>query len=259
MICMTIIDLDNTFQLISVLDLELPSQNTVIPPRAFHVLSLRLKGDAQMQIGDTQITLQDNDISHCSSNCTYHILSGMERVILINFRMPGNSSEAIGKIQKLRPTNPVIFQRLFMSLLEVWTTKKPGYYWKSMSIFYRILENITLQTSPASTEIILESLKNALDYLHLNYTDRNLSVAKLCQIASLSDTQFRKKFYQIYSTTPLDYINTLRVNYAADLLTNTAVSIEDISQAAGFSDSKYFSTVFKKYKKMMPSQFRKLN
>ena len=84
-------------------------------------------------------------------------------------------------------------------------------------------------------------------------------VEGLCSIANLSDTQFRKKFFEIHATTPLNYINTLRVNYAADLLSNSPFSIDEIALASGFSDYKYFSTVFKKYKHTTPSGFRKIN
>lgn len=53
-----------------------------------------------------------------------------------------------------------------------------------------------------------------------------------------------------------DYVNRIRIERAAQLLTTTALSIGDIADAVGFDSPKYFSTLFKQIKEMTPSQFR---
>lgn len=247
---------DNSFHLLSVIDLELPSQETTIPPRPFHILSLRLRGCASLETPSASIHLEDNDLLYVPSGCSYRIQSDNERLILINFTMSDNQ---VSQIQRFTPINPSVFQDSFGTLHEVWTLKRTGYYFRAMSILYKILEHMNRQFSPTSALSSMRDIKESLNYLHLHFTDPYLTVAKLCSISNLSDTQFRKKFFNIYGTTPLAYINTLRINYATDLLTSTTFSVEEIALASGFSDSKYFSTVFKKYKNSAPSSFRKLN
>ena len=68
--------------------------------------------------------------------------------------------------------------------------------------------------------------------------------------------KIRRNFYEVYQTTPIKYLQILRINHAADLLVNSALSIEEISAMSGFSDSKYFCFVFKKIKACPPSVFR---
>ena len=63
-----------------------------------------------------------------------------------------------------------------------------------------------------------------------------------------------KKYYNITVT---EYINSLRLNYAANLLVNTNYSLTDIYLECGFSNQTYFSTCFKRTYGMTPTAYRK--
>lgn len=96
-----------------------------------------------------------------------------------------------------------------------------------------------------------------MDYLHGNFTDSDLSVLTLCKIAHLSDTWFRKLFYNCYQITPVKYINNLRISYAKELIESGYYKIEQIAGMAGFDDAKYFSTVFRQHTGLSPADYRK--
>ncbi|WP_455637878.1 helix-turn-helix domain-containing protein [Parabacteroides sp.] len=53
-----------------------------------------------------------------------------------------------------------------------------------------------------------------------------------------------------------DYINMIRIEKAAQLLTGSTMNITEISEAVGFEYPRHFSTLFKQIKGMPPSQFR---
>lgn len=253
---MFFLDTNTDFHIVSVIELSLSEQQRIIPPRPFHILSFRLSGNALLETSQGLLQLKDDDLLYVPSGCSYSINSGNEQLILINFTM---SNCPNCSVESYTPLNPVVFQDAFSTLNEVWTLKRDGYYFRAMSTFYKILEHMNRQFSPTTVHNTGAEMQDALNYLHLHFTDHDISIAKLCSIANLSDTQFRKKFFEIHATTPLNYINTLRVNYAADLLSNSPFSIDEIALASGFSDYKYFSTVFKKYKHTTPSGFRKIN
>ena len=61
-----------------------------------------------------------------------------------------------------------------------------------------------------------------------------------------------------YDTTVTEYINSLRLNYAANMIKNTNYSLTDICFDAGFNSSSYFSSCFKQYFDMTPTQYRNL-
>lgn len=56
-----------------------------------------------------------------------------------------------------------------------------------------------------------------------------------------------------------EYLNHCRVEHAKELLADTALSIEQISQRAGYNDYFYFNKVFKKYCGITPAKYRKGN
>lgn len=72
----------------------------------------------------------------------------------------------------------------------------------------------------------------------------------------MSEVHFRRLFYQIYHTSPMKFIISLRVNKAKELLTNTQMKIQDISETCGFNNPYYFSKVFRQAVGLTPSQYR---
>ena len=53
-----------------------------------------------------------------------------------------------------------------------------------------------------------------------------------------------------------DYINRIRIEQAMQLLANTGLSVTEISERTGFSSSRYFSTSFKQFTSMTPSEYK---
>lgn len=245
---------DNEFKILSVIELPLPAQDTTILPRPHSTLAFRTQGNARIEYQDKVFTVGSEDILFIPAGCSYHIHSKKEHLLCINLSISGYEHM---QPEHFVPQNVPIFQDAFQSIYDTWCMKKPGYYHKSMSILYSILSQLERQFSQTSLSPAFRPIKHAVNHMHAHFADPELSISSLCSIANLSDTQFRRNFYEVYGTTPLKYIQTLRVNYAADLLTSSTLSIEAISSMCGFSDSKYFCSVFKKHKLYPPSAFRK--
>ena len=250
---MDITDPSLHFDILSVIDLHLPAQNCIIAPRQYSTLSFRLQGGAVIEGPDSDMPIGINSILLIPAGYSYHIDSQQEIVLCINLNISGGEKL---KAQAFTPHNASVFRDSFRSIYQTWSLKRPGYYQKCMSILYTILAQLEAQCSSIYRSPAFWSIKNTLDYMHEHFTDPDLSVSSLCRIANLSDTQFRRNFYEVYQTTPIKYLQNLRINHAADLLTNSTLSIEEISAICGFSDSKYFCFVFKKLKSCPPSVFR---
>jgi AraC-like DNA-binding protein len=56
----------------------------------------------------------------------------------------------------------------------------------------------------------------------------------------------------------IDYINSMRIYHAEQLLIKTQISITEISFQVGFSSTAYFIKVFKRYNFCTPSNYRKM-
>ena len=55
---------------------------------------------------------------------------------------------------------------------------------------------------------------------------------------------------------PNNYINKFRMERAAEMLRQTELSMTEIAERTGFSSSRYFSTTFKKYMGVTPTQYK---
>ena len=61
----------------------------------------------------------------------------------------------------------------------------------------------------------------------------------------------------MYPHTITSYMLKLRLDHFSRLLENSDMPISTAADKAGFVDSSNFSTLFKKYKGMTPSEYRK--
>ncbi len=94
-----------------------------------------------------------------------------------------------------------------------------------------------------------------------NYIDTHLmdkiQVEDLCAEFFISKNTLYKMFQQNYNMPVSEYIVYRRLNYSINLLKNTNLSITVISEHCGFSDSNYFTRIFKKKLGISPSDYRK--
>lgn len=84
-----------------------------------------------------------------------------------------------------------------------------------------------------------------------------LSIDRLSQKACMSRSHFYRTFKQELGVSPLDFILGERIKKAMDLLTDPDVRIKEVYLACGFESRSYFNRVFKRFKHISPSAFRK--
>ena len=79
-----------------------------------------------------------------------------------------------------------------------------------------------------------------------NLSNCFFNVADALESVPLCKDHFRRLFKADTGTTPVEYLNRIRINYAKELLENSTLSVKNIAQMCGFDDQYYFSRVFKK-------------
>ena len=236
-------------KLLSVLYLDWKKNDVYVPPRPYSALSFRIKGNAIFSDDQQNIPTQDGDILFMPAGAGYHVTSGPETLIVIHFEFMGIKPN---RFEVISPADPEVFSNLFMTIRNLWQEKKPGYHLRCCSLLYRLLE-LLLQSDETHHNSSYEKLKPAIRYLHKHFCDSQLTVETLCSLLQISDTYFRKLFSQVYGTTPNKYLNALRISHAEELLGTGYYTIEEVAERCGFSDAKYFSTVFKKLRGYPPS------
>lgn len=99
-------------------------------------------------------------------------------------------------------------------------------------------------------------LRPVIEYIYSSFSEK-IYIEKLSDMISVSPDYFTKMFKETIGTTPIEYINGLRVNKAMRLLVETQSPMADIATAAGFSTPNYFNKIFKQYMGVSPLSYKK--
>lgn len=99
-------------------------------------------------------------------------------------------------------------------------------------------------------------IQEVLDYIIINYKEK-ITIDICANICSMSKTNFTRVFHKVVGTNLKEYINSVRIQKASDLLLETDLSISEISEKVGFDSASYFSAVFKSKLNITPKEFRK--
>lgn len=86
---------------------------------------------------------------------------------------------------------------------------------------------------------------------------QDLDAAALARACHLSVSRFAHLFRDVTGTSPLRYLENLRVWKAQELLLGTSAPIKEISHNVGFADPLYFSKVFRRNLGTGPRAYRK--
>jgi AraC-like DNA-binding protein len=85
--------------------------------------------------------------------------------------------------------------------------------------------------------------------------DVNFSIDTLAEVMNMSRSNFYRKIKSISGMSPNDYLKTIRLKKAAELLLSQEYRINEVYEQAGFSSSSYFAKCFKEQFGMLPREF----
>ncbi len=123
-----------------------------------------------------------------------------------------------------------------------------------MQIILFVSRNFTRTDSPGQKDII--RLSEVLSYIGQNYA-KDITLETLAKKASMSETTLYRMFRKTFGESPVNYVITVRIGHARELLANSNRAISDIAWEIGFHDSNYFSRHFKKHTGMTPREYRR--
>jgi len=98
----------------------------------------------------------------------------------------------------------------------------------------------------------------AIEYIH-HHLEHSISVNDLADLLGVSPDHCTRLFKKNIGQSPIQYILSLRVARASDLLLNSNHSLETIATACGFPNRRYLSRRFVSETGMPPGQFRSIH
>ncbi len=99
-------------------------------------------------------------------------------------------------------------------------------------------------------------LRRAVTMLDSNFQE-DLEIPDIAARVGVSERTLRRLFQAELHCSPLEYLNSVRLKFAAGKLRHTGLRIKEIAQMSGFLSSARFCTVFQAKYHMTPGEFRK--
>jgi signal transduction histidine kinase/DNA-binding response OmpR family regulator len=108
-----------------------------------------------------------------------------------------------------------------------------------------------LKITPLDTKFI----ENAIKCVEKNVSSPDFSVEHLGRELGISRAYLYKKIVALTGKSPLEFIRSIRLQHAAQLLERSQLTVAEIAYQVGFNNPKYFSRYFKEEFNMLPSQY----
>lgn len=158
---------------------------------------------------------------------------------------------------RLSPENFEDFDRLITRIHHEYISHSTGFQSMTIGLFLQMitaLARIASDTTPEPSDSAV-SLANTVAYMEYHFRE-DITMADLASMSGMSSRHFRRVFHEIYGTSPLKYLHTLRIRSAARLLRSTDLPVTEIAIRSGYSDGNYFSGKFKQIMGIPPLRYR---
>lgn len=159
-------------------------------------------------------------------------------------------------------TNDAAIYQILNRLLYLFTEDHPS---KDLFVDNMLQELVVRVLQANQRKVYQEKAKNLSSSNRIAYVishmkenfQHSLSVNKLSEMACMSESHFFKVFKNETGLSPTEYLNQLRIEHAAGLLNNPNLKINSVFMDCGFESRSYFNRLFKRMKKLSPSQYQK--
>ena len=119
------------------------------------------------------------------------------------------------------------------------------------SVIFSIVQSAPKMYIPGDKH---KKIAPALDYIAKNY-DKRITNEVLAALTGFSTVYFRQLFCEVMGRSPLDYIQSLRISKAKEMLHSDHASITDIATSLGYQNIYDFSRAFKRHTGVSPSKY----
>lgn len=217
-------------------------EKVFVPARTYSAITLRLKTAGKYTSKGKTVVFPPASICIIPEGVAYERNNLEEDILVIHFHM---LNYVLEEIQVFKVADGEKYKKLFLKALNLKYENDVGCMYRITAVTYEILSELTRDvgfvTNPKDNRIIESS-----EYMRQNFWNSELSIDNLSKQACVSSAYYRREFRRIYGTSPKEYLDTLRIQYAKSLLETDYFSQKEIARRCGFSDVAYFRTVFKR-------------
>lgn len=177
----------------------------------------------------------------------------------------GRHAESILQYYELPETENVFYtgispdyQWLYRQMIQELQLCRPNYE-ELLPLLLRhifIMINRYIKDGLKSGSAAQNEVERAANYFNEHYSEP-INIEEYAASRHISSCWFIRCFRQMLKVTPMQYILSLRMANAQNLLESTEYNITEIAEAVGYDNPLYFSRLFHKHMGMSPSEYRK--
>ena len=104
----------------------------------------------------------------------------------------------------------------------------------------------------ANDQILLEKI---MKIINENIADSDLNVEMLAEGVGMSRVHMHRKLKELTNMSARDFIKSIRLKQAADLITQQKLTVSEVGYALGFSNLSHFSNTFREFYGMSPKEY----
>ena len=234
----------------------------------------------------------DYQLLYIASGCAHFFFNGVERIIpkgnMVLFR-PGETQMyylyAVDKPETYwvhftgsdvglllnyyqMPINENVFftgtspdyQWLFRQMIQELQLQRANYddlLNMNLRHIFLIINRYIKEGNDVGTEL-LDEIERATHYFNENY-NQQIVIEDYAKEHGLTANWFIQSFRKVTKFTPMQYILSLRMTNAMNLIDTTNYNMLQIAAAVGYDNSMYFSRIFKKHTGMTPTEYKQRN
>lgn len=208
----------------------------LVKPRTVCALAFRVKGTADMVCAGKRLFIDAGDVLYMPQGLGYQV--DYTQTDMIAFHFITERSDPEPELYHLKNRSAV--HQLMLQAADIWARKEPGYVNFCMGLLYQVMGQLCAQQMQ---EQMPPNFQNAVNYIHQHFTEP-LEIGALCRNSHISPTALRQNFRQYYAVTPTEYIRSLRLEYARNLIAG-GMAVEQAAHRCGIADPKYFARLVK--------------
>jgi signal transduction histidine kinase/ligand-binding sensor domain-containing protein/DNA-binding response OmpR family regulator len=99
-------------------------------------------------------------------------------------------------------------------------------------------------------------MNKIIEMINQHIDDAALNVEMIGQEVGISRAHLHRKMKEMVGLSPSDFVRTIRLRKACEILRSTDNDVTQVAYSVGFTSQTHFSTAFKKFTGMSPSEYR---
>lgn len=223
-------------------------------PRDWAALAFRISGSSKFHSNGEIFSADSGSVIYIPSGVGFTRVGRDEELIILHLQTTLGEGD---KIEVAYPENPAAVAEAFSVIHDEWKYKKSGFEYRAAAILYKLLANLSFGEDKRNSHGKHSLIEAGAEAINLNFSDPELTVARLAEVCNISEEYFRRLYKAAYGISPHAAILEKRIEKAKSLLESGYFEVSIVCEESGFSNAKHFSTAFRKKVGITPSEYKK--